>query len=94
MASAENYYTGDNLFSIRRSGWKGGPQASIDRLLSGKTREGVSADFERVAGLLADAAVSAGDLARLKAWWVYRMLFGSDLLGERRTFLLYLAGWL
>jgi uncharacterized protein (DUF1800 family) len=63
-----------------------GPQASIDRLLSGTTRgQSVPADFERVAGLLADAAVSAGDPARLKAWWVYRMLFGPDPLGERLT---------
>jgi uncharacterized protein (DUF1800 family) len=64
---------------------KDGSQASIDRLLSGKVRENVPADFERVAGLLADAAVNAGDPARLKAWWVYRMLFGPDPLGERLT---------
>src|SRR5579885_1284167 len=50
---------------IRRD-LKDGPQASIDRLLNGKARESVPADFERVAGLLADAAVSAGDPARLK----------------------------
>ena len=63
---------------------KDGPQASIDRLLNGKARSSsVPADFERVAMLLADAAVSAGDPARLKAWWVYRMLFGPNPLGER-----------
>jgi hypothetical protein len=63
---------------------KDGPKASIDRLLSGKARgPSVPADFERVAALLADAAVSAGDPGRLKAWWVYRMLFGPDPLGER-----------
>ncbi len=63
---------------------KDGPQASIDRLLNAKARgSAVPADFERVAALLADAAVSAGDPARLKAWWVYRMLFGPDPLGER-----------
>jgi len=65
---------------------KDGPQASIDRLLSGTARgPAVPADFDRVAPLLADAAVSAGDPARLKAWWVYRMLFGPDPLGERLT---------
>ncbi|HEY7427079.1 MAG TPA: DUF1800 domain-containing protein [Gemmataceae bacterium] len=65
---------------------KDGPRASIDRLLAGKARgQSVPADFERVSGLLADAAVSAGDPARLKAWWVYRMLFGPDPLGERLT---------
>jgi uncharacterized protein (DUF1800 family) len=63
-----------------------GPQASIDRLLKGTARDrSVPADFERVAALLADAAVSAGDPARLKAWWVYRMVFGPDPLGERLT---------
>jgi uncharacterized protein (DUF1800 family) len=65
---------------------KDGPKASIDRLLAGKARgPSVPPDFERVSALLADAAVSAGDPARLKAWWVYRMLFGPDPLGERLT---------
>jgi uncharacterized protein (DUF1800 family) len=65
-----------------------GPKASIDRLLNGTARgQAVPPDFERVAALLADAAVSAGDPARLKAWWVYRMLFGPDPLGERLTLL-------
>ncbi len=65
---------------------KDGPQASIDRLLSGKSRnQGVPPDFERISALLADSAVAAGDPARLKAWWVYRMLFGPDPLGERLT---------
>lgn len=65
---------------------KDGPKASIDRLLTGKARgRDVPEDFERVSALLADSAVSAGDAARLKAWWVYRMLFGPDPLGERLT---------
>jgi uncharacterized protein (DUF1800 family) len=65
---------------------KDGPSASVDRLLNGTARgSSVPADFERVATLLADAAVSAADPARLKAWWVYRMLFGPDPLGERLT---------
>src|SRR5262249_31138717 len=64
------------------------PKASIDRLVTGKARsQGVPRDFEKVARLLADAAVSAGDPARLKAWWVYRMLFGPDPLGERLALL-------
>jgi uncharacterized protein (DUF1800 family) len=65
---------------------KDGPQASLDRLLTGKARgKSVPDDFEHVSTLLADSAVSAGDAARLKAWWVYRMLFGPDPLGERLT---------
>ncbi len=67
---------------------KDGPRASIDRLLQGKSRtRGVPDDFASIATLLADTAVAANDPARLKAWWVYRMLFGPDPLGERLTLL-------
>jgi uncharacterized protein (DUF1800 family) len=65
-----------------------GPGASIDRLLQGKSRsQGVPDDFASVADSLARAAVNAGDISRLKAWWVYRMLFGPDPLTERLTLL-------
>ena len=64
---------------------KDGPKASIDRLLAGKARaDGVPKDFTDVAALLAG---SAGDPERLKAWWVYRMLFGPDPLTERLALL-------
>jgi uncharacterized protein (DUF1800 family) len=67
---------------------KDGPEASIDRLLHRKSRvRGVPSDFENIATLLADAAVAANDPARLKAWWIYRMLFSPDPLGERLTLL-------
>lgn len=60
---------------------KDGPKASIDRLLAGKARaDGVPKDFADVAALLAG---SAGEPERLKAWWVYRMLFGPYPLTER-----------
>src|SRR5262249_30925573 len=59
---------------------KDGPAASIDRVLFGKVR---AADgFDSAARRLAD---TAGEPERLKAWWVYRMVFGPDPLGERRT---------
>jgi hypothetical protein len=61
-----------------------GPDKSIDRLLQGQTREGVTDDFRTVAGLLADGA---GEPARLKAWWMFRMYAGPDPLGERLTLL-------
>src|SRR6266404_1158061 len=65
---------------------KDGPQASIDRLLAGKAcSEGVPNDFAKTAALLGDSAAASGDPARLKAWWIYRMLFGPDPLGERLT---------
>jgi hypothetical protein len=58
-----------------------GPKASIDRLLSGKARmEGVPSDFAAVSDTLAQRADNP---TRLKAWWVYRMLFGPDPLTER-----------
>jgi hypothetical protein len=59
---------------------KDGPAPSIDRLLSGTSRmQGVPAEFEQTAALLLDTATDTG---RLKAWWIYRMLFGPDPLGE------------
>jgi uncharacterized protein (DUF1800 family) len=64
-----------------------GPAASVDRLLSGKASAHAPADFAATADLLADAAVAAGEIARLKAWWFYRMLFGPDPLAERLTLL-------
>ena len=63
---------------------KDGPKASIDRVLAGKAAtEGVPERFAETADLLGDAAASSRDPARLKAWWVYRMLFGPDPLGVR-----------
>src|SRR5262245_13571185 len=67
---------------------KDGPGPSVTRLLEGKARgQGVHADFAETADSLARAAAGASDLNRLKAWWVYRMLFGPDPLGERLTLL-------
>jgi uncharacterized protein (DUF1800 family) len=65
---------------------KDGPQASIDRVLSGKAiRDGVPDNFEQTAELLGNSAASSRDPARMKAWWVYRMLFGPNPLAERLT---------
>ncbi len=65
---------------------KAGPVESIDRLLGGKARtEGVPSEFAALADLLRDQAVQSRDPARLKAWWVYRMLYSPDPVGERLT---------
>jgi uncharacterized protein (DUF1800 family) len=65
-----------------------GPRASIDRVLAGTARlAGVPDEFDSTAKLLAEAAVGSNDPGRLKAWWVYRMLFGPDPLAERLTLL-------
>ena len=65
-----------------------GPEASIARLLDGKLRPlGAPgpAEFERIATVLGEAAISSSDAGRLKAWWFYRLLFSRDPLGERLT---------
>jgi uncharacterized protein (DUF1800 family) len=65
-----------------------GPRASIDRLLAGKARaEGLAKEFEASAALLAERAIADAGSNRLKAWWLYRMLFGPDPLTERLTLL-------
>jgi uncharacterized protein (DUF1800 family) len=60
-----------------------GPAKSIDRLLKGRARLDVPDNFRAVAGRLAGTANPAG----LKAWWIYRMYWGPDPLGERLTLL-------
>jgi uncharacterized protein (DUF1800 family) len=65
-----------------------GPEVAIDRILTGQSRaSGVPADFDQISNVIADAAVQLGDLHRLQAWWVYRLLFSPDPLGERLTLL-------
>jgi uncharacterized protein (DUF1800 family) len=65
---------------------KDGPEASIDRLLEGRSRTcGVPVGFAAFADRLADLALATQGSIRLKGWWVYRMLFGPDPLTERLT---------
>jgi uncharacterized protein (DUF1800 family) len=64
-----------------------GPGASVERLLAGRRVQGVPKDFEATATTLARAAIASHEPGRLKAWWVYRMLFGPDPLTERLTLL-------
>lgn len=64
---------------------KEGPAASVQRLLDGKSDSRAPGEFAATADLLADAAVAANEPGRLKAWWIFRMLFGPDPLGEKLT---------
>src|SRR5262249_37152573 len=64
-----------------------GPRASGVRLRAGRRVQGVPKDFEATASAVAGAAIASREAGRLKAWWVYRMLFGPDPLGERLTLL-------
>jgi uncharacterized protein (DUF1800 family) len=64
----------------------GDPQEAVARLLTGQARvDGQPSDYESTARLLSEAAVVSGQDLRLKAAWVYRMLFSPDPLGERLT---------
>ena len=63
---------------------KDGPRAAIDRLLRGNSRhDGGPDDFDRMAEGIGDSAVASASPNRLKAWWIYRMLFTPDPLAER-----------
>ena len=78
---------GANWGEIRRD-LAEGPEASVGRLLDGHARPfdpKKTAEFERMASVLGEAAVASSDPGRLKAWWFYRLLFSPDPLGERLT---------
>jgi uncharacterized protein (DUF1800 family) len=64
------------------------PQAAVTRMLEGHARiDGQPADFESTAKLLSNTAVASLLDRRLKAAWVYRMLYGPDPLAERLVLL-------
>jgi uncharacterized protein (DUF1800 family) len=63
-----------------------GPQKSVDRLLMQAVQsKPVFDNFDTMAQTIGDAAMASGNPTRLKAWWLYRMLFSPDPLGERLT---------
>ncbi len=68
-----------------------GPDAAVSRLLRSRTSDETEHaeekrnEFERMSSVIADAATSSDNINRLKAWWLYRMLFSPDPLGERLT---------
>jgi uncharacterized protein (DUF1800 family) len=67
---------------------KDGSAASIERVLSGRSREGsVPADYAGRVARLEELAVASNRPADLGAAWVYRMLHGPDPLGERLALL-------
>src|SRR5262249_9522902 len=59
-----------------------GPARSVGRLLDPPR---LSPGEKDLSDGLRDAALSSGDPQRLKAWWLYRMLYGHDPLGEKLT---------
>ena len=73
-------------WNILQRDLRDGVRPSVDRLLQGNSREeNVPTAFVHLSAMAADSAITAGDPERLKAWWIYRMLFGPDPLGERLT---------
>jgi uncharacterized protein (DUF1800 family) len=63
-----------------------GPDAAVNRILDGTGRiQGTFAEFASTADLLGDTAAIGGDIRRLQAWWLFRMLFTPDPLTERLT---------
>src|SRR5260370_36174269 len=61
---------------------KDGPIASVDRLL--KPRQ-MTTEERDVLGGLREGVLKSGDSERLKAWWLYRILYDPDPLGEKLT---------
>jgi uncharacterized protein (DUF1800 family) len=66
---------------------KDGPEKAVARLLTGTTNLHTAKDYDTTVLLLFDAAVTQGEIARLKAGWFYRFLFGPDPLLEKLTLL-------
>jgi uncharacterized protein (DUF1800 family) len=61
---------------------KEGPAASVDRLL--RPRE-PTADEKQVLESLRQGVLDSRDAERLKAWWLYRILYDPDPLREKLT---------
>lgn len=63
----------------------GSPQDAVSRVLEGQNREEIPDDFARLADLIGNAAVQQPNPDRLKAWWIYRVLYSPHPLQERLT---------
>jgi hypothetical protein len=61
---------------------RAGPEASVNRLLS--PREPTT-DEGQVLDSLRQGVLASGDNERLKAWWLYRILYDADPLREKMT---------
>jgi uncharacterized protein (DUF1800 family) len=61
---------------------KDGPEPSVDRYLRPRT---LTADEQSVLDSLRQGVLDSGDADRLKAWWLYRMLYDPAPLREKLT---------
>ena len=65
-----------------------GHESSVTRLLEGKARsDGQRDDFDEMSQIIGDAAAGSDDENRLKAWWLFRILFTPDPLQEKLALL-------
>lgn len=62
------------------------PQEAVSRVLSDEARiDGIPDDFTSLTNLIGNAAIVQPNVERLKAWWIYRVLFTPAPLQERLT---------
>jgi uncharacterized protein (DUF1800 family) len=61
---------------------KDGPAASVDRYLRPRP---LTADEQGILDSLRQGVLDSGDADRLKAWWLYRVLYDPDPLCEKLT---------
>src|SRR5438132_9856254 len=61
---------------------KAGPTASVDRLLQPRP---LTAEETQIQGSLRQGVLDSRDAQRLKAWWLYRILYDPDPLREKMT---------
>jgi uncharacterized protein (DUF1800 family) len=61
---------------------KDGPKASVDRFLKPRA---LTADEQSVLDSLRQGVLQTNDVDRLKAWWLYRVLYDPDPLREKLT---------
>jgi hypothetical protein len=61
---------------------KGGPTAAVDRYLRPRAP---TADEQGILDSLRQGVLDSGDGDRLKAWWLYRVLYDPDPLREKLT---------
>ncbi len=62
-----------------------GLEKSVNRVLSGKSRDQVPKEFEATSKHLLKRAIQSRQISRLSAWWILRMYLGPNALAERRT---------
>ncbi len=61
-----------------------GAEVAVERLLAGPSQTGPT-EFDQLSSTIHDAAIESGNINRLKAWWLHRMVMTPAPLVERLT---------